>query len=64
MTDEPIPPAPPFKATKPIVFDVIKDGQRRTVTVSPGRANELMPEPFPFDFALMSGGGEIRIIKK
>lgn len=51
----------PFTATKPIVFFIEKSGQRREITIAKERANELMPVPFPFHFALMSGGGVIRI---
>ena len=55
---------PPFLATKPITFDVVKDGSRRTVTIPAERADQLMPDPFPFHFALFSGGGgEVRILK-
>jgi hypothetical protein len=53
----------PFQATKPIVFTVVKNGERREVTIPADKAEEFMPEPFPFAFALMSGGGEIRILK-
>lgn len=56
---------PPFVATKPITFHVVKDGARREVTVPPERAEEFMPV-YGFSFALMSGAGkefiaEIRI---
>lgn len=49
--------APPYVCTKPIVFDVVKGAERRAVTVDPSRANDFMPDPFPFAFALMAGGG-------
>ena len=52
---------PPFVATKPIVFTVIKDGIEREITVSADRAEQTMPV-YGFHFALMSGGGgKIRI---
>ena len=56
---------PPFVVTKPIVFTVTKNGTERTVTVPAERAEQTMPEPFPFHFALMAGGGgQIRIIRQ
>jgi hypothetical protein len=52
---------PPFKCTKPIVFTVVKNGERREVTIPAERAEEFMPI-YGFAFSLMSGGGgEIRI---
>lgn len=46
----------PYVCTKPIVFEVVKDGQSRTVTIDPKHADSPMPI-YGFPFALMAGGG-------